>query len=308
MKRPLIGSQVVRSTDSLQRVAVVINRTAEENVLRYAGDSTEIWDQDVPLTYVGLSDPETWDPGIEQYREANAEELAMMVESIKKNGLLIPIMIQNGMLMDGRNRMLACNLAGVEPSFVEVKVTDSFEFSKALNGARRHLGKEDHRRAIEYKKDWIDKLVCEAEERRLANLKQFKSPATEGLTEAVGGKTSVIVAEQLGTSRSTVNRIFAERKIEKQLEEAAPQLADKVKAGELSLKAARIQAGLLAQPAANDDDPTEFEVTISFPKRHLPAFKVFAKTQEIVWYDVDAQKPDENTQAMLDRRREGMVQ
>lgn len=300
MKRPLIGSQVVRFSDSLQRVSVIINRTDEENVLRYSDGEIESWDKDVPLVYVGLSDPETWDRGIEQYREANADELSMMVDSIKKNGLLIPIMVQNGMLMDGRNRLLACNLAGIEPAFVEVNVEDSFEFSKALNGARRHLGREDHRRATEYRKDWIDSVAADAEKRRLANLK-IGNEKPDGVTEPIG-RTNKIVADQLGTSESTVKRIFAERKIEKQLEEAAPELAEKVKAGELSLKAARIQAGLLIQPGA-EDTPREFEVTVSFPSRYLKSFERFAKENDIVWHNDSKQKPNEATQQMLNARR-----
>lgn len=273
MKRPLIGSQVIRSNDSLQRIAVVINVTDEENVLRYE-DGTEVWDKDLPFTYVGFSDPANWAPSVKFPRPANREEMDRMVRSIKHNGLLDPIAVHGAVLLDGRNRLMACNLAGVDPIYFEVATEDPVGWARAKNIDRRHLSMDDIKQAIRDEMDYVKEIAEAAEQRERAG--------TLASGEATVGKTAAIVGKQFGVSRATVERIFAEQKTTTELKQKAPELADKVKAGELTLKQARIQAGLLIQPRA-EDTPIEFEVTVSFPKRHLNTFKIFAKENDIVW-------------------------
>jgi hypothetical protein len=67
-------------------------------------------------------------------------ELAELAESIRQNGLLTPIRIDpNGVLLDGRNRLRACEMAGVEPRFEVYNGDDPVEFILAANIDRRHL-------------------------------------------------------------------------------------------------------------------------------------------------------------------------
>jgi ParB-like chromosome segregation protein Spo0J len=47
------------------------------------------------------------------------EELANLAADIKANGLIHPIVVdKDGVLLDGRNRDRACEIAGIEPSTV----------------------------------------------------------------------------------------------------------------------------------------------------------------------------------------------
>jgi len=47
------------------------------------------------------------------------DQLQQLADDIRKNGLLEPILIHDGEILDGRNRLLACEKVGVEPDFVE---------------------------------------------------------------------------------------------------------------------------------------------------------------------------------------------
>ena len=47
------------------------------------------------------------------------DELQALADDIRDNGLRNPILRFEGKILDGRNRLTACRLAGVEPRFEE---------------------------------------------------------------------------------------------------------------------------------------------------------------------------------------------
>lgn len=79
-------------------------------------------------------------PAAELFPMMDEREIKEMAEDIRLNGLREPITKCEGKVLDGRNRLKACDRAGVEPSFVELPPGESpaaFVWSK--NYARRHL-------------------------------------------------------------------------------------------------------------------------------------------------------------------------
>lgn len=68
------------------------------------------------------------------------DELQELADSIAANGLQQPIVMQGDVLIDGRNRLAACRLAGVEPSMVQLE-GDADAFILGANINRRHMGK-----------------------------------------------------------------------------------------------------------------------------------------------------------------------
>ncbi len=67
--------------------------------------------------------------------------LQALADDIKANGLRIPIQVIGKEIVDGRNRLAACELAGIEPVFAKVKdaPADLFDYVVSMNIARRHL-------------------------------------------------------------------------------------------------------------------------------------------------------------------------
>lgn len=79
-----------------------------------------------------------------------ADELQELADDIKANGQVFPIILdENGTLIDGRNRLAACKLAGVEPRFELIDDDrDPVAYILATNVSRRHLSKGQRAMAV----------------------------------------------------------------------------------------------------------------------------------------------------------------
>jgi hypothetical protein len=80
-------------------------------------------------------------PVAEMFPMLSDSDLREMADSITKDGQQFPCVRQNGVLIDGRNRLAACKLAGVEPRFTEYKGDSPVSFIISVNLARRHMDK-----------------------------------------------------------------------------------------------------------------------------------------------------------------------
>jgi hypothetical protein len=67
------------------------------------------------------------------------EELQLFVSDIRENGLLTPITLYEGKILDGRNRYLACQMLNREPDYVEFDGAAPLPFVISRNLCRRHL-------------------------------------------------------------------------------------------------------------------------------------------------------------------------
>lgn len=69
-------------------------------------------------------------------------EMEALAADISANGLRQPIVTWRGMIVDGRNRLAACEIAGVEPAYAEMEFTgdrDVVAYVISTNMTRRHL-------------------------------------------------------------------------------------------------------------------------------------------------------------------------
>jgi hypothetical protein len=71
------------------------------------------------------------------------DELQALADDIKQNGLVHPIILDHDgkLLIDGRNRLAACKLAGVEPRFEKLNGHDPLAYIFSTNLNRRDMSK-----------------------------------------------------------------------------------------------------------------------------------------------------------------------
>ncbi|MFE9930856.1 ParB N-terminal domain-containing protein [Streptomyces sp. NPDC005533] len=168
------------------------------------------------------------------------EELHDLAESIRAEGLRKPILLTpDGLLLDGRNRLAACELAGIQPRFTTYDGNDHARVVFSANALRRNLSKGQ--RAM------ILAMACSVSEHSLRSQAKLHAISLTRLSNA----TTVLnhapdLAEQvrIGTVRldaayETVRRAKAEaaevNARYEQLRQHAPDLAEQVSEGLLSL-------------------------------------------------------------------------
>ena len=91
----------------------------------------------------------TYHPYSNTFRMMTEVELKELAADIEKNGLQQPIVLYEGLILDGRNRHEACLMAGVAPITTELPPgNDPIAFVISINAHRRHLTQTEKQDAI----------------------------------------------------------------------------------------------------------------------------------------------------------------
>jgi len=143
------------------------------------------------------------------------DDLRRLADDIKANGLLYPIITDpDGRIIDGRNRLAACQIAGVRPRFEEYG-GDPIPRILSVNNERRHMTTGQRAMATAL-------TLAESGNRRNGRWKRGSIP--DAITE-IGNSTWANVMKQAGV-----------------VLDHAHELAAQVVSGELALSAAYQQA------------------------------------------------------------------
>ena len=133
------------------------------------------------------------------------DELQELAVDIKTNGLIHPIVLDDaGTLIDGGNRLAACRIAGVEPTYASLNGSDPVAYILSANIARRNLTKGQRAMAVA-------KLLL----------------SSNG-SQAEGAQSSGVSQQRVSQANTVIRN--------------APELADAVMAGTMPLNDAYAQA------------------------------------------------------------------
>jgi ParB-like chromosome segregation protein Spo0J len=141
-------------------------------------------------------------------------EFAALVTDIRDNGLRQPIVLHDGMILDGGNRYRACIEAGIEPSFVEFGGGNLVSFVLSANLHRRHMSAAQQAAIVASAQNWAEA--------------QSVGRPKKSAHESTFLDTTEKRAAQSGASVATQRRADAVAK-------ADPELAAKVAHGVVSL-------------------------------------------------------------------------
>ncbi len=168
-------------------------------------------------------------PACKLFPEIGKEELNALAEDIKERGLLQPIVLYEGKILDGRNRYRACRLAGVKPRFVKWEGSGSpLAWVLSTNLHRRHLTASQ--RAV-VALDVLPMLAAEAKQRQRQSAgRGRKKVAKESATST--GKASVAAAKVARTNATYVE-------MAKTIQVVAPELIAHIRSGDISVPEAK---------------------------------------------------------------------
>jgi len=196
--------------------------------------------------------------------------LAGLAADIKSNGLLSAIVLHEGQIVDGRNRLLACREAGVEPRFVDWRQAytgampvDCWIWS--LNVERRHLTPDQIAWAIVQRRAWQEEKA--ARDRQAEAGKQFHKGSPKVPVEppepllGAKGETRELLAKEAGVSTNKVRQALAVQKLASQ-ERVAPSVMEQLKNGAVKLHDV-IKRAEAAPPPAPASEPAPVPAPIN---------------------------------------------
>lgn len=169
-------------------------------------------------------------PAAEMFPVMTDNEIKELAEDIARGGLREPVAMCEGMVLDGRNRLLACERAGVKPEFVEVSAGDSpADYVWSRNYARRHLTPSQRAMAATAMKEM---KAGEARKRMSRGGSLAVRQGVEIIPQAEKGKARDKLAEM-----AQVNPRYVDDA--QKIKDESPELAEEVLAGNLTIPKAK---------------------------------------------------------------------
>ncbi len=160
-----------------------------------------------------------------------ASEFDSLKKNIAENGLVEPIVIYEGQILDGRNRWLACKEVCVTPHFQDYTGDQPVSYVISKNLERRHLSKSQRAMlAVEF----LPLLEEEARRRQLSGLIQNQDTVVEKIPQREMGKAREKAGEIVGASGRYVSDA-------KKIKSESPELADLILQGDMTVSEAKRQ-------------------------------------------------------------------
>ena len=156
----------------------------------------------------------------------SAEDRVLLNQSVETNGLRHDILItDDGMLVDGRNRLIACFNGKVEPRFRVIK-TDPWQVAYAENIARRHL---DTKQKAIFGLAWKEYEQADAKKRQHVGRPPKNVEEVVEIFPQDTGKARDKIGERVGVSGKSIDKaaVVAEFAPEKLVDDSSLEQAFK---------------------------------------------------------------------------------
>lgn len=172
--------------------------------------------------------------------ELTDEEYNELEDSIRRTGLANSVLLTpEGLLIDGRHRIVACYKTGKEPTFKKA-YGDPWEHVHCQNVAHRHMTAPQ--KAF-FAQAWRQSVEAEAKERQKqattkGNKTRHGKNASGGTNSTTGdseGKSRDIISEKVGVNAKYVD-------MAKNIETYTPELKPQVTSGQITMKQANQKA------------------------------------------------------------------
>ena len=176
-----------------------------------------------------------WHAALTVFPEMEGEALRELAADIRRNGLLNPVVLSGTTVLDGRNRLLACKMANVAPTFIqwdpasEATQVSAVAWVISQNMVRRHFS-ASQRAAIALE---VEKLLAsEARKRQSTRAGGESRQLVEKLPQPEKGKARDKAGKLLKVSGRYVQDA-------KTIAKDAPELIPDIKAGRLTVSRAK---------------------------------------------------------------------
>lgn len=166
----------------------------------------------------------------------SGNEFLSLIADIKENGLREPIIIHEGMILDGGNRYRACIEAGIDPEFMEFGGANLVSYVLSANLHRRHMTAGQQAAIVASAQDWSK--AQSVGNPQLRNVAQLETAADR--------------AAQSGASHRTQQ--MADR-----VAKTNPELAKKVAHGDISLPKAHKSISTPKKKIQSEETEPEFD-------------------------------------------------
>lgn len=197
-------------------------------------------------------------------------EFVEFVADIAKNGQLVPIWIRGAEIIDGRKRFAACTQLGIKPKIINLDPEqDAGQIARALNVLRTHY--TPSQRAIYA----TERPTLKLGDNQRVRINTDPPPVS---TKQAGA--------EVGVSQSYVS------KAREVVREGAPEVVAAVKAGSLTVNAAR----QIVQSAPKEDQPSIVAEVVERSKgkaRHSPTAAVLNGGEDVRKHRAQPAKPEE---------------
>ena len=163
------------------------------------------------------------------------DEYRELVSSIERSGLLVPIELYEGKVIDGRHRLKACEELGVDPETIDIELSD--DTTPVLYVCdlhqRRNLSTAQRAAMAAIREEELVKI---GKAKRQQNLKQGDEvpEVTNSSFRENTGKSRKIAAEAAGVSENSVQ-------VAAKIKKESPELFEEVKDGKKSLNKAAME-------------------------------------------------------------------